>query len=167
MKTKIFVLMVFFAVFFFTKAQGNYAEWDPLFTTYEAVEVPAPPVYIHPVPNVYDNSITIIDNSYQSYAPSVTCTDSQKHTGQIMMVDTSANEDSIVDAEIMFKLFSNNTESITIIRLKLDGKWYPMNIEAARLSAIVDTVGLDRNFILDLMKEFNFIAASENVYFLF
>ena len=149
MKNKIILL-----VFAFVAICANAQDFSDLFTTYTPVYTPPRPVYVTPMPSVYDNSVTIIDNS-------------QKQTGQILMIDTTTDKDSVVDAEVLFKSFSNNTASITITRLKLDGKWYPMNIEAIRLSSILDSSGSDRNSILELMKNFNFFASSDDVLFLF
>lgn len=146
----------------------NAQYFDDLFTTYTPVYTPPRPVYVTPLPSIIDNSVTVIDNSYRPSTPSVTCTDSQKQSGQILMLDNSTNKDQVVDAEVLFKSFSNNTASITITRLKLDGKWYPMNIDAIRLSSLLDSSsGSDRNTLLELMKNFNFIASSEDVIFLF
>lgn len=142
-------------------------DFSNLYTTYESVYTPPRPVYVTPMPSIYDNSITIIDNSYRPSTPSVRCTDSQKQTGQILMLDTASDKDSVVDAEVLFKTFSDNTASITITRLKLDGRWYPMNIEAVRLSSLLDTDVSNRNTILELMKDFNFFAYSEDVLFFF
>lgn len=138
------------------------------FATYTPVYTPPRPVYVTPMPSIVDNSVTIIDNSYQSSTPSVRCTDSQKQSGQILMIDNTTNKDQVVDAEVLFKSFSNNTASITITRLKLDGKWYPMDINVIRLSSLLDSSsGTERNNLLELMKNFTFFAASEDVFFLF
>lgn len=161
-KIAIFICLFIYAL------NVNAQYFDDLFTTYTPVNTPSRPIYVTPLPSIIDNSVTVIDNSYRSYTPSVTCTDSQKQSGQILMLDNSTNKDEIVDAEVLFKSFSNNTASITITRLKLDGKWYPMNIDAIRLSSLLDSSrGSDRNTLLELMKNFNFIASSEDVIFLF
>lgn len=146
-----------------------YAQYyDDYFATYTPVYTPPRPVYVTPMPSIVDNSVTIIDNSYQSSTPSVRCTDSQKQSGQILMIDNTTNKDQVVDAEVLFKSFSNNTASITITRLKLDGKWYPMDINVIRLSSLLDSSsGTERNNLLELMKNFTFFAASEDVFFLF
>lgn len=125
------------------------------------------PVYVPPMSSIYDNSTTIINNSYRPSAPRVTCIDSQKQTGQILMYDTTNDKTSVVDAEVLFKSFSNNTASITITRLKLDNKWYPMDIEVFRLSDALGDSKFDRDSILELLKSFNFFASSEKVLFLF
>lgn len=148
---------------------SNAQNYSDYFSTYEApVFTPSSPVYVTPIPSFMDNSVTIIDNSYRPTTPSVKCTNSQTQSGQILMIDNTTNKDSIVDAEVLFKSFSNNTASITITRLKLEGKWYPMNIKVLRLSVLLDNShGEDRNNILELMKNFTFFASSEDVLFLF
>lgn len=142
----------------------NYSDY---FTTYTPVYTPPSPIYVTPMPSIYDNSVTIIDNSYRPSTPSVTCIDSQKQIGQILMVDTTTDKDCIVDAEVLFKSFSNNTATITITQLKLDSKWYVVDIEAYRLSSILENPESDRDLILELLKSFNFFASSEGVLFLF
>ena len=142
--------------------------YDDLFTTYTPVYTSPRPVYVTPLPSIVDNSVTIIDNSYRPSTPSVRCTDSQKQSGQILMIDNTTNKDQVVDAEVLFKSFSNNTASVTITRLKLDGKWYPMDINVIKLSSLLDSSsGAERNNLLELMKNFTFFAASEDVFFLF
>lgn len=163
MKKKFLILFLCIWAFLNINAQ----DYSDYFTTYKPVYTPPKPVYITPMPSIYDNSVTIIDNSYRPSTPSVTCTDSQKQTGQILMVDTTNDNNSVIDAEVLFKSFSNNTASITITRLKLDGKWYPVNIEAFKLSAALENSGSDRDLILELLKSFNFFASSEEVIFLF
>lgn len=163
MNTKLLILLFCIC----TSWKINAQDYCDLFTTYEAVYTPPRPIYVTPAPSIYDNSVTIIDNSYRPSAPSVKCTDSQKQIGQILMVDTANNNDSVVDAEVLFKSFSNNTASITITRLKLDGKWYPANIEAIKLSTMLNNSESDRELILELLKSFNFYASSEEVIFLF
>ena len=161
---KIVILIYLFLCTLNTNAQY----FDDLFTTYTPVYTPHRPVYVAPLPSIIDNSVTVIDNSYRLATPSVTCIDSQKQSGQILMFDNSTNKDQVVDAEVLFKSYSNNTASITITKLKIDGKWYPMNIDAVRLSSLLDSSnGSDRNTLLELMKNFNFIASSEDVIFLF
>ena len=162
MKLKNFIILfcIFCPIYVIAQNYNNYA-------IFESVDIPPRPVYVTPLPSIYDNSVTIIDNSYRPFTPSITCIDSQKQTGQILMIDTTTDEGSVVDAEVLFKTFSNNTASITITRLKLDGKWYPMNIEAIRLSSLLDSSGTNRNSILELMKNFNFLASSDEVLFLF
>lgn len=145
----------------------NARDYSDFFVTYTPVYTPPEPVHITPVPSIYDNSVTIIDNSYRPSVPSVTCTDSQKQTGQILMIDTTNDKNSVIDAEVLFKSFSNNTATITITRLKLDGKWYSVNIEAIKLSAALENSGSDRELILELLKTFNFFASFEEVIFLF
>lgn len=162
MKNKI-LLFVFAFLANWAKAQAS----NDYFSVYTPFEVPTSPIYVPTMPSIYDNSVTIINNSYGPTTPSITCTDSQKQIGQIIMIDTTTDKDSVVDAEVLFKSYSNNTASITITRLKLDGKWYPMDIEVIRLSSLLDSSGSDRNSILELLKNFNFFAYSDEVFFLF
>ena len=157
-----------FIVFFACVASLTAQDFSDLFTTYTPVYTPPRSVYVTPMPSIVDNSVTIIDNSYRPTTPSVRCTNSQTQSGQILMIDNTTNKDAIVDAEVLFKSFSNNTASVTITRLKLDGKWYPMNIDVIKLSSLLDgTSGSDRKTILSLMEDFTFFASSEDVLFLF
>lgn len=162
--------IVIILILFISTLNANSQDYSDLFTTYRSVYTPRP-VYVTPLPNVIDNSITIIDNSYSSTlptTPTITCTNSQKQSGQVVMYDNSNNKSQLVDAEVLFKNFSNNTASITITKLKLDGKWYPMNIQVTRLSSLLDSMsGDDRNSLLELMKNYNFIAEEEGLTFLF
>lgn len=142
--------------------------FDVLFSSYTPLYTPPSPVYITPMPDIVDNSVTIINNSYAPSTPSVRCTDSQKQSGQVLMIDNTTNKNQVIDAEVLFKSYSNNTASITITRLKLDGKWYPMDIDVIRLSSLLDsTSGNERNNLLELMKNFTFFANAEDVLFLF
>ena len=142
--------------------------YDDLFVTYKPVYTPSTPVYVRPSPTIIDNSVTIIGNSYRPSAPSIRCTDSQTYSGQILMIDCSSNKDSVVDADVLFKSFSDNTASVTITRLKLDGKWYPTDIDVTKLSSILDSsTGENRTTLLKLMKDFTFIASAEDIFFLF
>lgn len=146
----------------------NAQYFDDLFATYTPVYTPPRPVYVTPLPSIIDNSVTVIDNSYRPSTPSITCTESQKQSGQILMFENSTYKTQVVDAEVLFKTYSNNTASITITRLQLDGKWYPMNIDVVRLSSLLDSLsGDDRNFLLELMKDYTFIASAEDVTFIF
>ena len=164
MKKKILMLFVCVFTYLCVNAQDygiNFSHYIPIERT------PTIPLYVPPMPSIYDNSTTIINNSYRPSAPRVTCVDSQKQTGQILMYDTTNDKTSVVDAEVLFKSFSNNTASITITRLKLDNKWYPMDIEAFRLSDALGDSKFDRDSILELLKSFNFYASTEDVIFLF
>lgn len=165
MKKLLFLILFILSASFSANAQ-NYAD---LFTVY----TPATPQreYNKPLPSIIDNSVTVINSPNYMYAPSssksVTCTNSQKQSGEIVMIDLSTNKDSLVNAEILYKTFSNNTATVTITKLKLDGKWYPMNIEAITLSSLLNNSGENRNKLLDLMKKYNYMASSEDVLFLF
>lgn len=151
-------------------ASLNAQRFDNIFSTFTPVYDPPRPVQITPMPSVIDNSVTI--NSYTPSVPSIRCTDSKTQCGQILMIEDSSNSSSnkstVVEAEVLFRKFSNNTASITITRLKLDGKWYPMDINVYRITSFLDaSFGKDRDLWLELMKKFTYIASSEDVLFLF
>lgn len=162
--------ILFFIQVVFCIISLNAQRFDNIFSTFTPLYDPPRPVRVMPMPSIIDNSVTI--NSYMPSASSVRCTDSKTQSGQILMIedtsDKKPSKSSVVDAEVLFRKFSDNTASITITRLKLDGKWYPMDIKAYRISSFLDTsIGDDRNMWLELMKKFTYIASSEDVLFLF
>ena len=121
------------------------------------------------MPNFYDNSVTIIDNSRVSYAPSIRCTDSQTCSGELWVIDTSdkGGNGTTIPGEVSFKSFSNNTATITITKLKIDGKWVSTNIAAYRLAELLGVSGISRTDVLDLMKVADFFALSDDLIFIF
>lgn len=160
---KNFLFVALFLVSLSIKAQ----DLSSFFVTYTPVETPRTPVYVTPFPNIIDNSVTIINNSYRQSTPSVKCVESKTASGQLLMFDTTNNYEEVVSAEVLFKCFSDNSASVTITKIQIDKKWYPVKIEATRLKDLLDIDEFDRQFILDLLKNFNFIASSEEVLFLF
>lgn len=142
----------------------NFADY---FTTYKPVYTPPRPVYRVPMPNIVDNSVTIIDNSFNSTRPSVTCVNKQKQNGQILLIDLSNDTNMIVDGEVTFNTYSNNTISISINRIKLDNQWQPIGVSAYKLADLLNDPKINRKDILQLLEVATFYAYSEDVLFLF
>lgn len=141
--------------------------FDDYFTTYKPVYTPPRPVYTVPMPNIVDNSVTIIDDSFRPTTPSVTCVDSQKQTGQILLIDLTNNKNMVVDAEITFNTYSNNAVAISINRIKLDNQWNSINVSAFKLADLLNDPKINRKDILKLLEVATFYAYSEDVLFLF
>lgn len=146
---------------------ANAQNFNDLFTTYKPAYTPPKPVYTVPIPNIVDNSVTIIDNSYRSVTPSITCVDTQKQSGQILLIDLTNNTDMVVDAEVIFNSYSNNEVAISINRIKLDNQWYSIGVSAFKLADLLNDPNFNRKDILKLMEVATFYAYSEDVLFLF
>lgn len=146
---------------------ANAQSFDDYFTTYKPAYTPPRPVYTVPTPNIVDNSVTIIDNTFRSTAPSVTCVNTQKQAGQILLIDLTNNTDMVVDAEVTFKTYSNKAVAISINRIKLDNQWYSIGISAFKLADLLNDPKVNREDVLKLLKVATFYAYSEDVLFLF
>lgn len=146
---------------------ANAQSFDDYFTTYKPVYTPPRPIYTVPMPNIVDNSVTIIDNSYRPTTPSVTCIDTQKQAGQILLIDLTNNTNMVVDAEVLFNTYSNKAVAISISKIKLDNKWHSIGISANKLSDLLDNPNFKRKDILALLEIATFYAYSDNVLFLF
>ena len=161
------MLFNFTVLFVLSCALVNAQSFDDYFTTYTPVYTPPSPVYAVPMPNIVDNSVTIIDNSYRTTTPSVTCIDTQKQTGQILLLDITNDANMVVDAEVTYNIYSNNTVSISINKIKLDNKWHPIGVSAYKLVDLLNDPKVNRKDILRLLEIATFYAYSEDVLFLF
>lgn len=119
------------------------------------------------MPNIVDNSVTIIDNSYRPTTPSVTCVDTQKQAGQILLIDLTNDTNMVVDAEVTFKTYSNNSVAISVNRIKLDNQWHSIGVSAYKLADLLNDSKVNRKDILKLLEIATFYAYSEDVLFLF
>ena len=164
MKIKLFVLLVgILACCSNLRAQ----DLNDLFVTYTPVYTPPQPVYSVPMPSIYDNSITIINNSYSSPSSRISCIDTQIQNGQILLIDLTDQSELVVNAEVKFMTYSNKSVSIQINRIQLDKQWHTVNVSVSKLSSLLDKPNIDRKPILSLLDFATFYGYSENVLFIF
>lgn len=154
-------------LFTFCCALINAQNFSDYFTTYTPVYTPPRPVYTVPMPNIVDNSVTIIDNSYRPATPKVTCVDTQKLAGQVLLLDLTNDTNMVVDAEVTFNTYSNNAVAISISRVKLDNRWHSIGVSAYKLADLLNDPKFNRKEILNLLEIATFYAFSEDVLFLF
>lgn len=145
----------------------NAQNFSDYFATYKPVYTPPRPIYTVPMPNIVDNSITIIDNSYRPTTPKVTCVDTQKQVGQVLLLDLTNDTNMVVDAEVTFNTYSNNAVAISINRIKLDNRWHSIGVSAYKLADLLNDPKFNRKDILNLLEIATFYAYSEDVLFLF
>lgn len=145
----------------------NAQNFSDYFTTYKPVYTPPRPIYTVPMPNIVDNSITIIDNSYRPTTPKVTCVDTQKQVGQVLLLDLTNDTNMVVDAEVTFNTYSNNVVAISVNRIKLDHQWHSIGVSAYKLADLLNDPKFNRKDILKLLEIATFYAYSEDVLFLF
>ena len=159
--------LIFTFLFTFCYTLVNAQNFSDSFTTYKPVYTPPRPIYTVPMPNIVDNSVTIIDNSYRPTTPRVTCVDTQKQVGQVLLVDLTNDTNMVVDAEVIFNTYSNKTVSISINRIKLDNRWHSIGVSAYKLADLLNDPKSNRKDILKLLEVATFYAYSEDVLFLF
>lgn len=159
--------LIFLSLFTFCCMLVSAQNFSDYFTTYTPVYTPPRPVYTVPMPNIVDNSVTIIDNSYRPTTPSVTCVDTQKQAGQVLLIDLTNDTDMVVDAEVTFKTYSNNSVAISVNRIKLDNQWHSIGVSAYKLADLLNGPEVNRKDILKLLEIATFYAYSEDVLFLF
>ena len=164
MKQNIFFTLLFLCC---CAINVNAQNFDDMFVTYTPVYTPPRPIYTAPMPNIVDNSVTIIDNSYHASASQFRCVDSQTQRGQILLIDLTDNSDMVVDAEVLFKTYSNKSASISISKIKIDNHWHSIGVSAYKLADLLDDPTFERKDILALLEVATFYAISNNVLFLF
>ena len=160
------IVLLFFIMIGFSNVKAQ--SYSDYFVTYDPVYTPEPPRPVFVMPDIIDNSVTIIRNSYNSYSnTSIRCIKSQNQMGQVLLIDLTEGKPYLINVEANFKVYSNDTYSIMLKRGQFGNDWYSIERPVYEITDLLNDEKMDRNLVLDMLKMGNYFAIDKDFLFIF